>query len=369
MRYRRNLLVSILLDPEQALTLDLPSWDLLVRQARNSQLLARLATALSESELIDRVPERPRQHLYAVTEIHNRQSQAVNWEIEHLTHALVSRGLRLVLLKGAAYFAARLPPARGRLFSDLDILVPREQLSNAELALLSQGWTSAQTDAYDDRYYRTWMHELPPMRHFSRLSVIDVHHNLVPDTAPLHPDPRKLLDDAIPCSDRPDVFVLAPNDMILHSAVHLFNDGEFDHALRDLFDLRDLILHFVHTSDDWHALTKRALELELGRPLHHALRCLESVLNVKGPEAAFQQLSIAAPGTLVQSICDFLFSRGLQPDHESCKSTATNFARLALYFRGHALRMPPHLLIPHLVRKSVMRIHDKAPTRVENAQR
>jgi hypothetical protein len=32
--------------------------------------------------------------------------------------------------------------------------------------------------------------------------------------------------------------------MVLHSATHLFYDGELNHGLRDLVDLDDLLRHF-----------------------------------------------------------------------------------------------------------------------------
>jgi hypothetical protein len=41
-------------------------------------------------------------------------------------------------------------------------LVPRERLDDVQEALLAAGWEWVKEDAYDDLYYRRWMHELPP---------------------------------------------------------------------------------------------------------------------------------------------------------------------------------------------------------------
>jgi hypothetical protein len=30
------------------------------------------------------------------------------------------------------------------------------------------GWAATHHDAYDQRYYRQWMHELPPMQPYAR---------------------------------------------------------------------------------------------------------------------------------------------------------------------------------------------------------
>ena len=35
--------------------------------------------------------------------------------------------------------------------------------------------------------------------------------------------------------------MLAPHDLVLHSAVHLFSEGETDHGLRNLLDLHRLL--------------------------------------------------------------------------------------------------------------------------------
>ena len=62
-----------------------------------------------------------------------------------------------------------------------------------EGALMLHGWSTTHHDAYDQRYYRKWMHELPPLKHNTRGTVLDVHHAILPVTARLKPDSRKLL--------------------------------------------------------------------------------------------------------------------------------------------------------------------------------
>lgn len=363
MKHKRSLLVAMLLQPERVRNLDVAGWELLIRQARSAQLLARLAVTLREADLLDETPAAPRRHLAAIVEVQLRQRQAVHWEVEHLVDALSDKHIPLLLLKGAAYEMAGLRPGRCRLFADIDILVPRARLDDAELALMLHGWASGHHDAYDERYYRTWMHELPPMRHIRRKSVVDVHHNLIPDTAPLNPDAEKLLAAAVACPGRDDVFVLAPHDMILHSAVHLFNDGEFDHALRDLFDLHELVRLFVHDLTDWQALIRRALELDLGRPLFYAQRYLSRVLDLDLPADVEARVRSLGPGKIRLKMLDALFERALQPDHVSCRNISVDAARYLLYLRGHTLRMPLRLLIPHLMRKSLMRLRDLGEAR------
>src|SRR5690606_30867577 len=150
--------------------------------------------------------------------------------------------------------------------------------NEVEAALMLHGWTSTHHDAYDQRYYRTWMHELPPMQHIHRMTVIDVHHAILPETATCRPDPAKLMAAARPIEASNGLMTLAPVDMVLHSACHLFHESETDHGLRDLVDIDALLRHFGTMPDFWRHLPERARELELQRPLRYALRYARRIL-------------------------------------------------------------------------------------------
>ena len=54
---------------------------------------------------------------------------------------------------------------------------------------MAHGWLRMKIDPYDDRYYRVWMHEIPPLRHRERKTEIDLHHTILPRTSRLKPDP------------------------------------------------------------------------------------------------------------------------------------------------------------------------------------
>jgi hypothetical protein len=260
----------------------------------------------------------------------------------------------IVYLKGAAYVKAGLSLSRGRLFSDIDIMVPKALIGQVEAALMMSGWASTHHDAYDQRYYRTWMHELPPMRHIKRQSVIDVHHAILPETAADWPDPDKLLANARAVGGEGAIKVLAPVDMLLHSAVHLFYDGEWDHGLRDLVDIQHLVEQYSSEPGFWTKLIERAKELELTRPLFYAMRYLTKLLDAPIPQGALQAIEFAQPHALQMSFMDALFMRALLPMHESCGDRLSGTARFMLYIRGNWLRMPPMLLARHLLHKAFL---------------
>ena len=357
------LLIAVLRAPERMAGLPLAGWDLLLRQALAANLTATLYCLAKEQALLEALPAQPRRHLEWAGMLLRRHGDGVRWEVERISAALAALDEPLVLLKGAAYAMAGLPAARGRLFTDIDILLPRASLPEAEAALMLAGWNATLDDDYDQRYYRVWMHEIPPMQHVQRASVIDVHHAILPLTAAVRPDPAKLRAAAVALPGHARVSVLAPVDMVLHSATHLFYDGQFDQGLRDLLDLHRLLGHFGAAPGFWEALPGRAAELGLGRPLFYALRYAARLLGTAVPPAATLALDGAAPGPALLALMDALFLRALLPLHESCAGPLTGLAHRLLYIRGNWLRMPPLMLARHLFHKAFI-----SPTPARTAQ-
>lgn len=352
---RDLLLRALLTEPTQLLSASASHWDLLIRQARSTNLLARLANHFVEANLLEMVPLAPRQHLISALRLVDRQNIAMWWEVECIRKAVADTDMPIILLKGAAYVLAELRAARGRLFSDVDILVPKHRLADVESGLMLHGWQSLQYDEYDQRYYRRWMHEIPPMRHVRRGTVIDVHHSILPPTARVKVDTEALLAAAMPLAGHNSLYVLQPPDMFLHSATHLFHEGEFEKGLRDLFDLDSLLREFGGKDEFWEKLVPRALELGLERPLFYAVRYTNMILGTPIPIAVLKAAMVATPGRGPLNIMDFCYMRALRPVHASTDVTGSRLARFALYLRSHWLRMPLHLLVYHLGRKALSR--------------
>lgn len=347
------LLARALNNPASVLELDATALDLLIRQARAANLLPRLAELLHAQNLLDQLPQAARAHFSAIRVITEKQHQALRWEINRIQDALKDAVPAVILLKGAAYVMADLPTGRGRFFGDVDLLVPKAQLNATEAALMLAGWISTHHDAYYQRYYRDWMHELPPMIHLTRKTVLDVHHTILPETARLHPDAQKLIDAAIPVPGYAKLKVLAPVDMLLHSATHLFHEGEFDKGLRDLNDLDSLLRHFSRQQPDfWPRLLARAAELDLTRPLYYALRYSARILATPIPPEVLQTAQQHAPNTFLLWLMDALFERVFQAFHTSCEGPLSGIARYLLFVRSHWLKMPFPMLVRHLFHKA-----------------
>lgn len=360
-----NLLAECLLSDNKSLELSNRDWENLLGQARQARLIARLAMHLKNSGSLHRIPEGPRHHLEGALKLANRQQHEVRWEVDRIRRALVNQAGPVILLKGAAYLMADLPSARGRLFADIDVMVPHAQIVSVEAALMGAGWICEELDEYNQRYYREWMHEIPPLRHVARNTYIDLHHTITPPTSRFNVDGQVLLECAIPLENYTGLFVLSPTDMVLHSAAHLFQEGEFGHGLRDLLDLNDLFKHYSVREDFWDKLFVRAEELGLGIPLFHALFHSEKILGLRVPDRLISRYRSLGPNRFSRIWMAWMLGHALRPEHPSCDHPLTGIARWMLYVRSHLLRMPLRLVIPHLIRKTWMRSFPKA-VRVEN---
>ena len=352
-----DLLTSVWIQPDKPSTFSPREWEDVLGQTRRASLMGRLALHHIDHGWL--VPDGPRPHLESGLRLADRQQHEVQWEVDCIARALKNVDTPIVLLKGAAYLMAQSPAARGRLFADIDIMVPRKSIASVEGALFAAGWISNERDPYNQRYYRQWMHEIPPLTHVQRNTVIDLHHTITPPTSCFHVDGFKLLHNIVAIDKERQLFVLAPTDMVLHSAVHLFQEGEFSHGLRDLLDLKDLLQHFSRQSDFWQQLFDRADELGLQIPLFHALFHVQRLFGYAAPTDWSERIHQIAPPAPARIIMAWLLELALRPDHPSCDTRWTGLARWLLYVRSHILRMPLHLVLPHLIRKAWMRRFQK----------
>lgn len=319
-------LTQVLAEPQRARALDAADWTGVLSVARAEQLLGTLAHRVDGLAL----PERVAAIMADARESAAHERRTALWEAEMARRALAPLGVPVVLLKGTAYAAAGLAAGQGRSIGDLDLLVPRAALTAVEAALLDAGWEWVKPDGYDDAYYRRWMHELPPLVHAERDRMADVHHTILPPTARPTPDAAALIADALPLGH--GLSVLAPADMIVHAAAHLFADGDLSGGLRNLWDIDRLCREFGAGPD------------LIDRAAHH--RLVPAVTRAR--RLAHDLYATPVDGIdLRLSPADRLFRRRLLARDGWGRETKL-VTRAGFYIRSHWLRMPPLMLARHL---------------------
>jgi len=334
-----RVLARALADPASIAGLDADGWTALLAMARAEQLIGTLAMRVDGLAM----PAAVKAILDDARAAAEHGRRAALWEAEMARRALAAVDCPVILLKGTAFVAAGLSAGQGRAIGDLDILVPRESIDSVEAALLAVGWEWVKPDPYDDAYYRRWMHELPPLLHRERDRMIDVHHTILPLTARTTPDADALIAGAVALGN--GLHVLAPPDMVIHAALHLFADGDLAGGLRNLWDIDCLLREFSELDPDfWLKLHARAAEHGAGPYVARAARLAARLFATPVP-AAWRRTHVS----------DALFERRLLArdgwGRETCRLT-----RLAFYIRSHWIRMPPLMLARHLLVKARRRV-------------
>lgn len=344
--------LQALQDPQHVHGWSLAEWQRVVRLARRLRLLGRLAEAIGGAGLEPSLPASVQQHLLSERRMSRYRLRVLTWTMERVGSLLLDAPYPVVLLKGAAYWAQGLPIAPGRLPSDLDLLVPRDALPDAQRRLSDDDWAEAELDAHDQHYYREWSHEVPPMRHPQFGIELDLHHAILPPVARTSVDTTLLLQRVIPTDLRP-WRVLCPPDQVLHSAAHLFCDSELRDRVRDLVDLDGLLRHFAQRPGFWEDLVDRARELGLVEPLALTVHYTTRWLATPVPAAVKRRLKPLGPQPARQAWLLPLHDAVLTPtEPDAIPSRRQRMAATVLLARHHWRRMPLGLLLPHLWHKA-----------------
>jgi hypothetical protein len=322
------MLARALTDPASVLELDGEGWTSLLCMAHAERLAATLAHRLEG--LV--IPESAARVLANARLNAEAGRVRALWEVEMMRRALAPLDVPVVLLKGSAFIAAGLDAGQGRLVGDLDILVPRDRLDAVEAAILDAGWEWLKTDAYDDHYYRTWMHELPPLIHRDRDAMIDVHHTILPLTARPRPDAEAMIANSVEIAN--GLRILKPEDMVIHAAAHLLADGDMSGGLRNLWDIHCLLGEF-----DMPDLMERASMHGLAPHVARALRLTADLFGT------------AVPKHLDRWHRQDKWYRTRLLARDGWGRESRKAVRFVFYIRSHLIRMPLPLLLRHLFTK------------------
>lgn len=350
-----QLLLHLFQQPQLAVTLSADTWVHLIRLLRQQQQLARYAYLFRQAGVFTQLPQYARHHLRNAEIIADKQYRQVSAEAAELTQLLAPLQVKPVFLKGAAYALQQgLPAGIGRTFSDLDILVPKEQITAVEQRLSVFGFLPEPVSAYDQHYYRKWTHEIPPLRHHSRGTILDIHHNLIPPISGRAPDIRRFWQQLNLTADGYQVLSLPA--MTLHSLIHLFFNEDFKKGFRDLTDLHLLFAGF--SEQDWEQLLQLAEQTGFMFELMLACRYTSYLLATPIPAWVMQQTEQYQPSKLRLRLLDFIFLRLLSPQHPLLNTYLDQLAALLALIRGHWLKMPPQILFGHLSVKAFCAVRD-----------
>jgi len=340
-----QLFFGVLQQPENFPRLGLKDLEGLVRYARRAGLLANLAERAAAAEAVPVALK----DIFEGAQVYAREhTRRIEWEMQQLAPLVREFDCPVIVLKGGAYLGMGLASARGRLVSDLDLMVPKRDIQLVEAVMLSHAYKEMEKDEYDQHYYRDWMHELPPMSHVARGTVVDLHHNIAPPVSRLKIDAAQLFERAVPLREDLPFLRLGDEDIVLHLCVHMFHDGLLDNVLRELCDLDALLRRFGEEDTYWARLLARAQELGVMRPLYYGIRFSRLLLDTPVPQEMVKYLDIAAPMQPLRWVLEGAMRQAILPVRGERETMLRALSGYLLFLRSHWLRMPPGMLVRHL---------------------
>lgn len=352
-------IVDLLLHPKLALDLTPAQSSYLIFVLRENRSLARFSYLAKNAGIVNQLPNKVKHHLNASKIKADRQIHQAQFEAEELTKNLKKINVTPIFLKGVAYTVLQNKTSLGRTYSDMDVLVKKNELTKVEQYLSLYGWFSKKSNDYDQKYYRQWAHEIPPMYQGIRGTIADIHHNIIPPISGKAPDISLFSQEII--TTKNNLHTLSKHGLTLHSIIHLFFNEDFTHAFRDIFDLHLLFTQAMQEHDEifWQALFDLAIKTRFNIELFYAVRYCSKILGTKFPQEFYQKVQNLKPNKTQLRVADFIFLTVLYPRHSSYKSLTRTLKESLAVLRGHLLKMPLHILLYHSCHKIIDKLLSK----------
>jgi hypothetical protein len=335
-------------DPELIKGYSDSQWEAHIRILRGSDLLASFYYALERTSLLKYVPDFALKHLTSAKMYADRQSHQIKQEAAELDNLLGSINIKPIFLKGSAYVLRDDVNHFGRVMSDMDILVRKSELDEVEKILRKNNWIEKKLDNYDEQYYRKWAHEIPPYVHAYRGTTLDIHHTLIPPISGVI-IPESILFTGVTLT-KSNIAVLSNQLVVLHCMIHLFFNEEFNRSFRDVWDLHLLMsnLEFTGEISDFVHLAK---SLGFGKEVFYTISLCDIFFD-KNYGVCLSELrkTFNFPFASEQFVCKIV-RPAVMPSHDLIPSKWNSFSQFVMYMRGHLLKMPLRVLIPHTIVK------------------
>ena len=201
-------------------------------------------------------------------------------ELARLLRELGSRGIDVVVLKGAYLASAVYGDLALRDMKDVDVLVRRRDLADAYRALLELGCgASALPDLEADVEVECARHHhLPPVI-MPNASPVEMHWSITPPGDPVAIDMDGVWERASETRIAgARAMAMAPDDLLLHLSVHAALQHRFRMRQRHLCDIAVTLTRFRERID-WDRLAVVANASGASRFVYCSLRVAESVLG------------------------------------------------------------------------------------------
>ncbi|MDT0593624.1 nucleotidyltransferase family protein [Glaciecola petra] len=322
--------------------------DAFLRNILKAQLHGFVSQKLTLSQM-SKLPKAFALHMRSVQQFSFAQQTQTQLACTQLADALLHSGIKVTLLKGAAYILGEKQNALGRLISDIDILVPKLKMPQLEAFLKDNGWQAVVLEDYDEKYYREWSHELPPYTHLESGVTLDIHHTLIPESSGKIINVDLLFENSTQMAA--NLFVPDNCHLVLHSAIHLLLNDDIEKGLRDCFDLH-LLLTEIAKQDKTTDLVELFIQSNCERELVILLNLLTHLFDKDTQPYCKLMSDKIAQLTPFEKIKVTCLYHAIFPQSRYLENSTNSLARFYVYTSGHLSKMPLPKFIKHITYKT-----------------
>jgi len=227
-------------------------------------------------------------------------------ELRSLLGCLRSAGIQVIVLKGAFLAEAVYGDIALRPMCDIDLMVPKDDLSKAQTILIANGGVLQQRG--DIELFRVERHH-----HVAPVVVgnlfVELHWTITPFTGPVEIDAVGLWARARPATVAGvQLTALSPEDLLLHLCLHFGRDNRLT-GLRSFCDIAQTISHYRREMD-WQQVVRLAHEWGATRHVGLELHLARRMLNAAVPDYVLEGL---VPGgidrPILQAAMQFVYTQ------------------------------------------------------------
>jgi hypothetical protein len=231
-------------------------WELVLELATHHQLRGLSYRLLADGPLAPQIPPAVRDRLrasYVDTAVRNA---VLFRQTSEIAAALAASGIPVMLLKGLHLARFVYPEPALRNMADVDLMVPRDRLAEAERVMIERGYGPLPRPDLEE--FCTWSNHLAKLTK-EGAPVLELHWGIERPTCPFRIDLDGLWARSREAMlEGTAVRLLSPEDLLLHLALHGSYHHRFDRsALKGLADI-DAVVAKHGAELDWAALVDRA---------------------------------------------------------------------------------------------------------------
>lgn len=276
-------------------------WESVADVAGGHLVIQALYPAFVENELIDLIPDDFLSYVQHLHEINCERNEMMRRQLIDAVLVINKLNIKPLLMKGAAHLFLNTFANEGdRLLTDLDILVPSDEIKHISNELITVGYELNE----DKIHFIETHHHYPPLIKQDECAMIELHRDLMfreqQHVFPTEYAWEKGIDIALPNSA--EAKVLVPTYRVFHSFLHrcvvdkLYQRGQIE--IRQMHELARA--HFMYSSDiDWEEMFEYAHNHGVHKQLYANLYAaskfmqihdLEEILNKHVMGSIFQYM-------------------------------------------------------------------------------